>query len=185
MLASLNMEMHRGIYIVLWYFDRRSHQVHFICVRKLDQTADLVAIAQIWEIQLIYMKTSHLMRRTMKQSPPTASPTLPIAAASEPREICNGVSTASPWTKAIVFPHSLSRPTAVTNILPLPSVTCMHERLANKDLNITLWKECHDWWTTWELYYKHRQYSCSKGNNVYSERSLPLTAKSHLQISHL
>ncbi len=65
----------------------------------------------------------YLTVRTMKQSTPTASPSLPMAAAREAKLPCRGVSADSLRTNAMVLPHSLFSPTAVTNTLPLPSVT--------------------------------------------------------------
>ncbi len=47
-----------------------------------------------------------------------------MAAAKEAKLPCSGVSADSLRTSAIVLPHSLFSPTAVTNTLPLPSVTC-------------------------------------------------------------
>ena len=66
----------------------------------------------------------YLTVRTMKHSTPTASPNLPMAAAKEARLPCRGVSADSVRTNAMVLPHSLFSPTAVTSTLPLPSVTC-------------------------------------------------------------
>jgi hypothetical protein len=65
----------------------------------------------------------YLTVRTMKQSTPTARPSLPMAAAREAKLPCRGVSADSLRTNAMVLPHSLFSPTAVTNTLPLPSVT--------------------------------------------------------------
>ena len=57
----------------------------------------------------------------------TTRPSFPMALASTPSFSWRGVSTDSPWTSAMVRPHSLLGPTASTSTRPLPSVTCARE----------------------------------------------------------
>jgi len=72
----------------------------------------------------------HLTSKAMKQQIATPNPIFPTVLATTVSFSCNGVSSspASP-TNCMVLPHSECRPTATRRMVPLPSETCVPDRI--------------------------------------------------------